>query len=263
MPDLPDVEVFRRRLARGGLHREIERVEVRDPIVLRGVGRDRLRRTLQGNELTSTRRHGKHLFASTDGVWLVEHFGMTGYLERLRADDAPPRHTRLVLHFTDGASMAYVDQRRIGSIGLTDDPGEFVAAEGLGPDALGVTESTLRELLASRRGGLKSALMDQELIAGIGNIYSDEILFQARLHPTTAARGLDGSERRRLHRQLRRVLSLAIDRHADPTRLPPGWLLRHREDGTRCPRRNGTIRQLRLGGRGAFYCPSCQGDRRG
>jgi formamidopyrimidine-DNA glycosylase len=261
MPELPDVEVFRRRLARGGLHREIERVEVRATATLRGVGRDRLRRALRGRELTSTRRHGKHLFASTDGVWLTEHFGMTGYLQRLRADDTPPHHTRFVLHFDDGTSMAYVDQRRIGSIGLTDDPEDFVAAENLGPDALAVTPTTLRDLLETRRGGLKTALMDQNLIAGIGNIYADEILFHSRLHPNTAARDLDESERRRLYRQLRRVLLLAIDRHADPTRLPHGWLLRNREDGTPCPRRNGRIRRLRVGGRGSFYCPACQDDR--
>jgi formamidopyrimidine-DNA glycosylase len=258
MPELPDVETFRRRLAHTGLHREIGRVEVRDPTMLQGVRRDRLRRALRGHELTTTRRHGKHLFARTDGAWLVEHFGMTGYLHRADSDEALPEHTRFVLHFRDGRSLALVDQRRLGSVGLVDDPDRFVADEQLGPDALAVTEAELGEILAGRRGGLKSALMDQRLIAGIGNIYSDEILFQARLHPELPAGDLDAAAHRRLHRQLRRVLRTAIDRQADPRRLPRSWLLRHREDGAACPRGDGKVRRLRPHGRGAFYCPACQ-----
>src|SRR4051794_27142486 len=120
MPELPDVEIFRRHLARNGLHREIKRVEVRDRRVVRGFGPDRLRRVLRGSELTSTRRHGKNLLVSTDGQWLVEHFGMTGYLERLPDADAAPGHTRMLLHFADGSAIAFVDQRRLGSVRLVD-----------------------------------------------------------------------------------------------------------------------------------------------
>ena len=262
MPELPDVETFRRRLAHTGLHREISRVEVRDPSLLHGVKRDRLRQVLRDSDLTTTRRHGKHLFAKTDGAWLVEHFGMTGYLLSTADKDALPEHTRFVLHFTDGRSLALVDQRRLGSVGLVDDPDHFVADEQLGPDALAVTEAELGELLAGRRGGLKSALMDQRLLAGIGNIYSDEILFQARLHPKLSASDLDEAARRRLHRQVRRVFRTAIERRADPRCLPHSWLLRHREDGAPCPRGNGRVRRLTPHGRGAYYCPTCQASRR-
>ena len=260
MPELPDVETFRRRLTHNGLHREIGRVEVRDPSLLHGVRRDRLRRVLRGSELTTTRRHGKHLFAKADKAWLVEHFGMTGYLLPTADRDTLPEHTRFVLHFTDGRSLALVDHCRLGSVGLVDDPDRFVADEQLGPDALEVTEAELGELLAERRGGLKSALMDQRLLAGIGNIYSDEILFQSRLHPKQSAGDLDEAARRRLHRQVRRVLRTAIDRQADPRRLPRSWLLRHREDGAPCPRGNGRVRRLTPHGRGAFYCPACQSN---
>ncbi len=258
MPELPDVETFRRRLAHTGLRRTIHRVEVRDPTMVHGVGRDRLRRALRGRELTTTRRHGKHLFAKTDDAWLVEHFGMTGYLLLVDPDDEPPEHTRFVLHFNDGRSLALVDQRRLGSVGLVDDPDGFIAREQLGPDALAIDEAELRELLADRRGGLKSALMDQQLVAGIGNIYSDEILFQARIHPSHPAGELDAASRRRLHRRIGHVLGVAIGRQADPSRLPRSWLLRHRQDGATCPRGNGYVQRLRPRGRGTFYCPACQ-----
>lgn len=258
MPELPDVETFRRRLAHTGLHRTIHRVEVRDPAMLHGVERDRLRRALRGSELTTTRRHGKHLFAKTDDAWLVEHFGMTGYLLPADSADELPEHTRFVLYFEDGRALALVDQRRLGSIGLVDDPDRFIEQEQLGPDALSIDEAELSELLADRRGGLKSALMDQQLVAGIGNIYSDEILFQARIHPSHSARELDAASRRRLHRRIGRVLWAAIGRQADPGRLPRSWLLRHRQDGAACPRGNGYVRRLRPQGRGSFYCPTCQ-----
>ena len=92
----------------------------------------------------------------------------------------------------------------------------------------------------------------------VGNIYSDEILFQARVGPRRRADSLDEAEVRRLHRQLLRVLREAADRGADPSRFPRGWLLRHREDRAACPRGNGEIQRTRLGGRGAYYCPACQ-----
>jgi formamidopyrimidine-DNA glycosylase len=100
--------------------------------------------------------------------------------------------------------------------------------------------------------------MDQEAIAGIGNIYSDEILFQARVHPRAAAAGLSDASYHRLHRQVRRVLTMAADRNADPDRMPRSWLLPHRQDGLPCPRGRGTVCKISISGRGAFYCTECQ-----
>jgi formamidopyrimidine-DNA glycosylase len=258
VPELPDVEVFRRRLARSGLHRRMGRVEVPDPTVLRTVSRQRLARTLHDRELVRTRRHGKHLLVAVDEVgWLVLHFGMTGSLVFRQAGEPGTEHPRLLLHFA-GRRLVFDDPRKLGFVTLTDDDETYVAGQHLGPDALEVSPAALRELLTSRRGALKPALMDQALLAGIGNIYSDEILFQARVDPRRAASRLDDETLRRLHRQIGRVLRMAADRDADPERLPRTWLLPHREDGAPCPRGNGQIRRYRLSGRGAFYCPGCQ-----
>jgi formamidopyrimidine-DNA glycosylase len=259
MPELPDVEVFRRHLASHGLHRPIARVEVVDPYLLRDTSRQRLGRALKRAELVGTRRHGKHLFAETSrGGSLVLHFGMTGFLQHCGKEEPRPQHTRFVLHFDDGSQLAFADQRKLGFVSYTADAEAFVDARDLGEDALRLSQPALRELLRSRRGALKSALMDQSLISGIGNIYSDEILFQAKLNPKLGAADLDAAGYRRLHRQLCRVLQLAADRGADPARLPRSWLLLHREDGAPCPRNNGQVRKFRMSGRGGFYCPSCQ-----
>lgn len=259
VPELPDVEVYRRRLADAGLHRRVEQVHVRDRTVLRDVSSERLERALTGNELVGTHRRGKHLFASTsNGETLVLHFGMTGVLEVADERSRPRPYERLALEFADGGVLSVIDPRKFGSATIVEDVDAYCREHDLGPDALSLDVGDLRRLLRGHRGGVKALLMDQSLIAGVGNIYSDEILFQARIDPRRHADTLDDAAVRRLHRQMRRVLNVAADRGADPSRFPKGWLLRHRENGTPCPRGNGEIRKIRLGGRGAYWCPVCQ-----
>jgi formamidopyrimidine-DNA glycosylase len=258
MPELPDVEVFRRRIAGSCLHRRIETVRVHDPRALRDVSKQLLGRRLKGAELDTTRRHGKHLFAALSSTgWLVMHFGMTGFVEHSR-DKQPDPHARLTVQFDDGSRLFLVDQRRLGFASLTDDPDAYAQEAGLGPDALDLSYAQLRDLLRARRGGVKAALMDQSLVAGVGNIYSDEILFHARIDPRARTADLTDAAYRRLHRQVGRVLRLAADRDAEPARMPRTWLLPNREDGAPCPRGNGEIRKIRMSGRGAFICPGCQ-----
>jgi formamidopyrimidine-DNA glycosylase len=259
VPELPDVEVFRRYLLATSRNRTVSRVQVFDETLLRGITKQRLARALTRHEIVGARRHGKHLFVAMAGAaWLVLHFGMTGHLEHGSAHEPVPEHTRMALLFIDGTRLCQVDMRRLGFATLTEDPDEYVAAVDLGPDALAVTERELRSRLESRRGTVKSALMDQSLVAGIGNIYADEILFQAQIDPQAPAAELGGASYRRLHRQMGRVLRMAADRDADPRRMPRTWLLPHREDGAPCPRRNGTIRKYRSAGRAGYYCPACQ-----
>jgi formamidopyrimidine-DNA glycosylase len=259
VPELPDVETYRRRLAEAGMHRLIERVRLTDRAALRGVSVSRFTAALQGKALVDTGRRGKHLFAATsDGATLVLHFGMTGRLEVDRPPDPPGQHERLALLLEDGGTVTVIDPRRLGFITVVDDRDEYCREHDLGPDALTVGLGDLRRLLRTYRGGVKSLLMNQSRVAGIGNIYSDEILFQARIDPRRTAASLDDGEVRRLHRQMLRVLRLAADRGADPTRLPRGWLLPHREDGGACPRGNGEIEKIHLVGRGCYWCPACQ-----
>lgn len=258
MPELPDVEVFRRRLARSALKRRIEDVGVRDTQVLDGISARRLRDALVGRRLLSTRRHGKHLLAEIEGGgWLTLHFGMTAYVERLDADAEQPGHTRVVLDLGDRL-VCFVDQRRLGRIGLADDPDEFAAAHDLGPDALDLDAAEWGELLHASRGSLVSTVMDQARVSGVGNIYSDEILFHARLDPRRPAEEIDDAGVRRLHRQTQRVLRRAVEAGADPADMPRGWLIHAREEGRSCPRCGGRVERLAVGGRHSYWCPSCQ-----
>jgi formamidopyrimidine-DNA glycosylase len=261
VPELPDVEVFRRRVARNALHRPIERVRVSDDLVVRGTSPQTLRRRLRGATLTATRRHGKHLFVATDAdVHLLLHFGMTGYVDPLGPEDPEPGHQRVRFDFRDGGRLAFVDQRRLGTVGLVDDVDAWVEEHELGPDALSVDRSTLRRLLREWRGALVGMLMSQETIAGVGNIYSDEVLFQARLEPRRRTDDLTATEVGRLHRQLGRVLGRAIEADAQPERMPRGWLIQDRRAGAECPRGRGVVRKYRAGGRTGYWCPTCQDD---
>lgn len=261
MPELPDVEVFRRHVARTALHRRLCGVEVRDAEVVRGVDAGRLRSVLTGAGLRSTRRHGKHLFVALDDAdagALELHFGMTGRALARPGEEPAPRHARVTLRFEDGGALDFVDQRKLGTVTVVDDVDERIADLGLGPDALGIDRSGLRSVLEAGRGGLKATLMDQARMAGLGNIYSDEVLFQARLDPRLPADEVSPNGLRRLDRQLARVLARAIEAHVRAEDMPRGWLIHVREDGAACPRGRGTVRRFTVAGRHAFWCPTCQ-----
>jgi formamidopyrimidine-DNA glycosylase len=260
VPELPDVEIYRRSLARTSLHRDVEQVQVLDRTMLDGVGERQLVQRLRGRRLESTHRHGKHLLVDlSQGGALVMHFGMTGHLAAGDGRTPDDQHVRLVLSFADGHWLALVDQRRLGRVAVVDSAEELLARKRLGPDVLTLSGPQLRDEVRASRGSVKATLMDQKRLAGLGNIYTDEVLFQARIDPTSRAAQLDDAACRRLHRQLHRVVDMAVERGADPDRMPRTWLLPHREDGARCPRGNGTVRTFRSGGRAGYWCPACQG----
>lgn len=264
MPELPEVELFKRHFDRTSLGRAIRRVTVKDARIVKPSAA-RLAAALAGARLGASRRHGKYLLIALGKPgWLVLHFGMNGSLRHFVRDADEPPYDRLRLDFADGHHLAYVNPRRIGRVELVADAAGFIAAEKLGPDALDprLRPAAFARAVAARRRDVKSVLMDQSVIAGIGNIYSDEILFQARLHPRARADRLDEASLRRLFAKARSVLRTAIRRGAGSEqaleRLPRGFLLPQRRKGGRCPRCGGAIATLSFGGRTAYYCPRCQ-----
>jgi formamidopyrimidine-DNA glycosylase len=259
MPELPDVEIERRRLQAQAMGRRIVEVHAPAAEILRETTPQALGRRLHGHQLEESHRHGKYLFARFGPKdWLVMHFGMTGRLAFFRESDSPPRYTDFVLGLDDGSNLAYVAPRKLGLVGLTDNPSAFAARQGLGPDVLALDRAGFAELAAGRRAGVKCWLMNQEVMAGIGNVYSDEALFRARIHPKTRVSDLDKEDLGRLLDALREVLSAAIDAEADPEHMPGDFLLPHREEDALCPRCGGPLHRIRACGRGAFLCRECQ-----
>lgn len=257
MPELPDVEGFRRDLANTLPGRRIRNVDVRDAGILRNTTAQALRKQLTGRRFRAPRRHGKWLILPTDGPTLLVHSGMTGrpyYVADGTADDGP---VRLVLTL-DRGEFRYRDLRKLRGVWLASDDHDIAGLTGpQGPDALDIDLRTFRDLLAGRRGRLKATLLDQSVIAGLGNLLIDEICWQSRLHPNRSITDLSDDDLKRLHATMKRVLRTAV-RHGCVPGLPR-WLTGVRDDpDPSCPRCGARLETGRAGGRTTKWCPRCQ-----
>jgi formamidopyrimidine-DNA glycosylase len=261
MPELPDVEGFRRFVAEHAIGRRIESVETLDRRLLRNRSPQGLGRSLRGARFGEPRRHGKWLLAPVGEACVLMHFGMTGLLAwEVRGSERHP-HDRIVF-VCDRGELRYRNMRTFGGVWLARDEAERELVTGpLGPDAQDLDRDRFEELLARRRGGIKAALMDQRLMAGLGNLMSDEILWRARLDPRARCADLRPRRRRALYDALR-----ASVRESIPAgRVPhgPRWLTAVRDErGATCPRCGTKLRKDNVAGRKACWCPRCQRARR-
>jgi formamidopyrimidine-DNA glycosylase len=269
MPELPDVETFKRYVDATSLHQRITAVDVQNAYVLKGVSAGKLKHELKGRCFESSYRHGKHLFVHADGdLWLRLHFGMTGSLRYFKDEKKASRsasakatvgkHTRVMFFFEKARRLAFDDQRMFGEIGLLKDVDDFLKQRGLGPDALGVDLAQFKNILAKHRGAVKTILLNQKLIAGIGNIYADEILFRTRIHPATQTSVLNEKAVAKLFRATRYILQKAIEAKANVDLMPKSWLLPHRGKGGKCPRCGRELNSATIGGRTSWFCSHCQ-----
>jgi formamidopyrimidine-DNA glycosylase len=256
MPELPEVELYTRYFAAHALGQRVQRVRVLDERILGEVRTETFARTLRGRSFDTVRRHGKHLFAAAGSDWLHLHFGMTGDLLYYRDEAEQPRFARVVFDFDGGAHLAYDDMRLFGVVDLARDPDAFIAEHRLGPDPLDrrFTLAAFRKLVGGRRGAIKSLLMTQEIIAGIGNLYADETLYETGIDPRRAVDRLSDAEVRAVHAAIRRILRETIARKSRCAGYPAKSLIEHREEGERCPRCGGTIRRSVVFGRTTYSC---------
>jgi formamidopyrimidine-DNA glycosylase len=259
VPELPDVEHFRRLVVQHGVGMVIDDVEVRSPTIVRHISVEALRAELGGTRITTAERHGKWLIVATDGPELLLHFGMTGSLrwttgvERRVAD-------RVAIVVGDG-SLVVEDRRNLATITVVPAGGDRVAITGdLGPDACSITAGQLNDRLVGSHRVVKAVLMDQAVVAGLGNTSTDEVLWRSRLDPSVRAGELDLEERRELRRALRRFLSLSVAAGRIPRTR--SWLTGQRgEREPTCPRCHGPLAWRRVAGRSSLWCPHCQGAR--
>jgi formamidopyrimidine-DNA glycosylase len=218
MPELPDVECFRTLVQRHFINQPVAGIAVSDPASLEGTTGAALQRELKGRSIRSSGRHGKYLFLNFDEhTVIVMHFGPAGALHWVTEGEQELPYVRFRIDFTNKNGLAYVNRRRIGRVRLIDSVASFVRKTRLGPDALDKDFSfaDFAGLLANRDQPIKSLLMDQTKIAGIGNTWSDEILFHARIRPTVAAGALEQNQQRELFNSIRNVFKTAI--RLDPT----------------------------------------------
>lgn len=256
MPELPSVEIFKGYFDSTSLNQKIRNADMRSPEILMDTDISQLEKSLQEHEFVDSRRYGKYLFCQLDnGFFLILHFGMTGYFKYFRKNSS--NHVRLLISFYNGYKLALDDMRKFGKVGLTTDPDEFVKNKNLGPDALAINLKTFKKLFKGRKGTIKPLIINQNFIAGIGNLYADEILYQSRIHPLTKADNLGGEKLKILFKAMRKVLNKAIEHQDQPPNMPSSFLLPHRYPGGECPS-GETIKIMKVGGRTTYFCPDYQ-----
>src|SRR4051794_28297571 len=248
MPELPEAERARQQIERV-LGREIVAVDDRDTYVCRPHAPGELAAGLVGRRLTSAHRRGKFLWAETDddGPELGLHLGMAG---RIAIDEppAPNAWDRFSIEFADGGRLALRDKRRLGRAVLAPD------FSHVGPDAAEVSRAEFRSRVGRGNAPLKARLLDQGVIAGVGNLLADETLWRARLSPRRTAGELSEEELDGLRRELRAAVRSAIRLGGVHT----GDLIAHRERGGTCPRCGAPLERATVGGRTTYWCPVCQ-----
>jgi formamidopyrimidine-DNA glycosylase len=272
MPELPEVETIRRQLAPALEGRRIESVEVRDPRWCEPAPPEAVEDAVRGRLIERLGRRGKYLIVSLeDDVHLVMHLRMTGNL-LLREDGEEPPHLRVAIGLESGRRLLFVDVRRFGTGDVllgSDALAEYFASrlgvEPLGPD---FTADALRALARGRKQPVKAFLLTQERVAGVGNIYADEALFRARIHPLRPVGTLKRAQIEALRDAVVETLELGIDskgasiddyRHVDGAMGSfQDRFLVHTRAGEPCPRCGTPIEKLRAAGRGTYVCPSCQ-----
>jgi formamidopyrimidine-DNA glycosylase len=269
MPELPEVETIRNDLHPLVVGRTIVGVRMGWEGCVDQPSVQEFCQRIAGRRIEDVRRRGKFLILKlSEGMTLLVHFRMTGQLLFKEPADPWDTHTRLSLELDDGRELRFVDVRKFGRLYLVADPEGILG--GLGPEPLeedfGVEHFCT--LLSDRRGMVKPLLLNQRFLAGLGNIYVDEALFQARLHPRRKADSLTRGDLTRLYYAIRQVLRQGIDHGGtsltDYVR-PDGDEGRHQEQlmvfrraEEPCPRCGTTIERLEVGGRGTFICPLCQ-----
>jgi formamidopyrimidine-DNA glycosylase len=265
MPELPEVETTVRRLRQPLIGRTFTGTSVMWPPMVRPPGVE-LNDRLPGQRIQSIRRRAKYLvFELSGGDRLIIHLKMSGDLRVCEAADALDRHDRIVFELDDGNQLRFNDTRKFGRVYLLAEPGAVLGR--LGPEPLSgwFGEADFLALFERRSGRIKPLLMDQTFIAGIGNIYADESLFEAGIHPLRAADTLSETEKRRLYHAIRQVLSLAI-RHQGSTLRDATYREGRYQDrfcvygqhGRPCARCGSMIERVRVGQRYAHFCPACQ-----
>jgi len=260
MPELPEVEIMRRFFETAALAQKITAVEFLDDLdkVFKS-SREELETTLVGQYFTETQRIGKYLFAKiSNSRWLHLHFGMTGNL-KLFQGDAYPRYTRFVIQFDDGRQLAFCDLRKFGVIQVISDPDTFCATQKIGTDLLHLPVEAFIRALKPRRVAIKTALLDQKHVAGIGNWIADEMLFRARIHPLSLAESLTEAQLGQLHEHGVAIAKEAIAADTHYGDFPDHFFANFRKEGAIHPDfPDSPAERLVVGGRGTFIIPQIQ-----
>jgi formamidopyrimidine-DNA glycosylase len=273
MPELPEVETVRKTLKQLVLHKCIDHISIYWPKIIKNpVEIEQFTDALQGETILDIGRRGKFLIFYTEHYALVSHLRMEGRYGLYQHDEPFDKHTHVIFHFTDQTELRYRDVRKFGTMHLYNKGEEFQTEplSGLGPEPFSeeFTEEYLADKLKKTTRKIKPALLDQKLLVGLGNIYVDEALFRAGIHPERQAASLSEEEIARLHREIIATLNEAVKMGGSTIRSYVNSqgqigmfqleLFAYGRKGEACKRCGTLMEKTTVGGRGTHYCPNCQ-----
>ncbi len=263
MPELPEVQTFRVEFEDYALNHDIVRVKVYSDDILEDMGVENFIQKVKNTRFDRTKRWGKFLFARISGKrWVVFHFGMSGYFRYISSKEERIKHDHILFWLKKGESqkkiLCFNCQRKFGRVGITRDVKEYMRKKKFGPDIYGLPLGDFKNILSGRDRSIKSALLAQRVVSGLGNLYIDESLFQSGIKPTRNVSQLNQKELETLHNTIQRILRIAIDNKADYGKFPEDFFINFRKKGENCPKCGSQLRREKVAGRTTYFCPSCQ-----
>lgn len=258
MPELPEVNTFQRYFDKAALEQPIEQVQVHDAKIIRNMSGELFAERLKNRTFIGSYRQGKYLFGDLDnGHSVLLHFGMTGDLKYYYDEAERPRFERFAFHFTNGFKLAFDDPRKFADVRYLENRADYLLQIRLGKDALLISETEFLELLAPKKGILKNFLLDQHQLAGVGNLYADEICYQAQVHPASRLENLPLEMRTLIFQKMQEILTFAVNQEAYYKDYPENWFWRWRDLNAPNPDGMATQRAT-ITGRTTYFCESQQ-----
>ena len=260
MPELPEVHNFKLYFDAAALGQTIAEVVVYDDYIIRNMPGAAFADALRGRTVLDSLRRGKYLFARLDnGGDFLLHFGMTGDLNLYQEEGDRHKFERFTLHFADGNRLGFIDPRKFARILYLDDRDAYISEIKLGPDALELTEEQWMDALRGRKTTIKAALLNQSILAGIGNLYADEICYRCRLHPAARINEMDEAALRAVYRSTIDVMRQATENPPYYKDYPENWFWHvWREEGKPGPEGIGEVKVTKVAGRTTYYVEGWQ-----
>ncbi len=275
MPELPELEAFKKYVIHNVLNKSISDVTASYKRSIKKVTFSAFKKILIGKKFLSAKRKGKYLIIdlNSSDKKIVMHFGLTGYLVYTKDKKEKVRFSKVTFIFANGSALHWCDIRKFGAIWLVKKLDEIKGLKKLGPDPLTISKKDFLILLSqSEKKNIKSFLMDQSIIAGIGNEYSDEILFQAKINPHCSISDLSEKQRDTLYKTMNSVLKYAVSLRTKKKNVgqryfsgqnnegfKSTYLIPHRHGDMQCPKdKRHLLKKTKIGGRSSYYCPKDQ-----
>jgi formamidopyrimidine-DNA glycosylase len=260
MPELPEVETFRRYFEETSLNQKVTDIQIAEKSEkLFKTPPKQFIDTIKGNQFTGSTRIGKYLLVHLQkNGYMVVHFGMTGDFSYFKKEETPPKRAKIFFYFDNCFCLTYNSRRKFGWVDLAEDIAAYQKDKKLGPDALDIEDNYLYERLKKSTAPIKARLLDQKILAGIGNWVADEVLYQSKIHPATTCDKLEASDYQRMQEKIEHVLKVSIEKEADWDSFPDHFMVKQREKKGRCPETGEKLEITEVGGRTTYLCPVLQ-----